>query len=104
LSEAAIPSIDTFFPSVRSVSTRPVCPGRVAPTDSELNFRRPTSRGSKSPAAIEAGELRWPLQRPEQLLPQHVGATARGRWGVVAGAIDDHRSRCRGFEPLYGYG
>ena len=45
----------------------------MAQTNSELDVCWPGGRGSKSPAAIEGCAVGRPPQRPDQLLPQHVG-------------------------------
>lgn len=71
-----VPSIDTFFPSARLVSMRGRSHGKVARTDGELHLCGPAGRGSKGPGAMVACRGRRPLQRPDQLLPQHGVARA----------------------------
>lgn len=74
-----VPSIDIFFPSVWFVSMHRRPQWAVAQTYSELDLCWPVGRGSKSPAAIEGCTLSRPLQRPDELLPQHIGGSWRWR-------------------------
>jgi hypothetical protein len=71
-----VPSIDTFFPSAKPVSMHGGPQERVAQTDGELHLCWPAGGGGKGPAAIEACLYRRPLQRPDQVLPQHLGRQA----------------------------
>jgi hypothetical protein len=58
-----------------------------ARTDSELNFCWPAGRGSKGPAAIEGCAVGRPPQRPDHLLPQHLGALNDGGGLVSASSL-----------------
>jgi hypothetical protein len=51
----------------------------VAQTYGELDLCWPVGRGSKGPAAIEGCTLSRPLQRPDELLPQHIEGSWRWR-------------------------
>jgi hypothetical protein len=83
-SRVVIPSIETFLPSAKLVSVRHHGQWGVAQTNCELNLCGSRRRGSKGPAAIEGCTMGRPLQRPDQLLPQHLGALDDGDGGLVA--------------------
>jgi hypothetical protein len=88
ISEASYLQLRPSFHLRRTVSGRGRGQMGVAQTDCELDLCRPGGRGSKSPAAIESCAAGRLPQRPDQLLPQHVGGVGRGRWGVVLRAFE----------------
>lgn len=55
----------------------------VAQTDGEFDFCGPCGGRSKGPAAIESCTQRRPLQRPDEVLPQHGEASGGEGWCTV---------------------